>query len=105
MSSGKPPFGKSDWLSMICADPGVSSLQFRVAYSVSSLFRADGSFKARLLEIAARSGATVSSVRTALFRLAERGYISMRTERHHVVVSVPAALPRRALEPGRDGFA
>ncbi|MDQ1184700.1 hypothetical protein [Agrobacterium larrymoorei] len=99
MNSGILPFGRREWLEAVCRDPGISALQFRVAYALSGMISAEGRLRARLIEIAARSGTTGPSVRGALFRLAERGFLVIRLEKQQVAITVPKSIPRRTPEP------
>lgn len=94
-----PP--KDDWLRAICRDPGVGSAHFRVAYALAAEITDAGVFKGRLIEIAAMSGMTPHSVRSALFRLAERRFGTVKIERQWIVFRVCSELPRREL-PRRE---
>lgn len=106
MGSGILPFCRNEWLQAVCRDPGVSALQFRVAFALSGMIPAEGKLKSRLIEIAAASGTTGPSVRGALFRLAERGFIIVKLEHQRVAISMPRSIPRRTPEPAeRDAFA
>lgn len=106
MQSGKSDFSRREWLEAVCRDPGVSALQFRVAFALSCMISAEGKLRSRLIEIAASSGTTGPSVRGALFRLAERGFLVVKLEQQRVAISMPRQLPRRSLDPAeRDAFA
>ncbi len=105
MQSGKPIFSRREWLEAVCRDPGVSALQFRVSYALSAMFSAEGEVRTRLIEIAAKSGTTGPSVRGALFRLAERGFIVVKLDQQRVAISLPRTVPRRKIDAERDSAA